>query len=85
MAIHFATAQVNIGTTATLLLAARATRTRVRIHKGTATLFLGNSNGVTISNGYQITTEEYEFFPTDDIYAICQGSARVIQVLEEYS
>jgi len=47
-----ATSQITIGTTATLIAAARAGRGSIKVtNTGTTVAFLGNSTGVTITTG----------------------------------
>lgn len=78
-------AQVSVGTTATLILAAESERIEAWIsNQGGASVFLGDDTSVTTSNGFELPTGEIlrlEFY-TGAIYGIVAAGTNTVGTLE---
>lgn len=77
----FATGQVAVGTTAVLVVAARESRSKLKLAPG-GQVWIGHDSGVTVSNGWLITVEEIE--TGSAVYAIASGGDRSIAFYETY-
>jgi len=75
-----ATGQVSVGTTATLIAAARATRTRITVAVTTAVACSYGNAGVTLTTGYPLTAVAGASDTTDTtaaLYGVCASTATV--------
>jgi len=82
-----ATAQVSVGTTATLVAAARATRARLTVTQNAAgPCYYGSSAAVSATTGARLkvdgATKTYQY--RGDLYGICPGGAVTIDTDEEF-
>ena len=85
---QWAATQNTLSTTAELIFAARPTRTRARIRNtnGTIAVFIGESDAVTSSTGWQLAAlSEVDVFTTGAIYAIAASATPVVSLIEEYN
>ena len=84
----FATAQVSVSTTATLIVAARAGRRSVTIMQhGTTAVYLGPANTVTTSNGMLLLGTAGTAITTDysgNVYGIVGSGTDTVSYAEEY-
>ena len=79
-------AQVTVGTTATLLVAANIADQTVWLHnQGGGAVFLGDS-GVTTANGYKLDTGDKMQLPVGDhegLYGVTASSSHIVAVLKQ--
>ncbi len=79
-------AQVTVGTTATLLVAANIMDQTVQLHNlGGGAVYLGNAN-VTTSNGYKMDNTDKLQIPLGDneaLYAITASGSHTVAVLSQ--
>lgn len=85
---NLATAQVSVGATATLIVAARAGRKEVTIvNHGTTALYLGSSSGVTTSTGQLlagVAGEGITYSGGAAIYGITASGSQTVSAAEVY-
>lgn len=83
----FSTAQISVGTSATVIKAASATRKRITIKNPVGSgqvLYIGRSNGVTTANGHMLDAGDSITLGTEDaIWGIFPTSANNVSYLEE--
>ena len=79
-------AQISVGTTATLLVAANIMDQTVQLHNlGGGAVYLGNAN-VTTSNGYKMDNTDKLQIPVGDneaLYAIAASGTHTVAVLSQ--
>ena len=78
-------AQVSVGTTATLLVAANFMDQTVWIHNSGGALYIGASN-VTTANGYKLDTDDKMELPVGDnegLYGIVASGTNTVFVLKQ--
>lgn len=83
----FSTSQISVGTSATVIKAASATRKRITIKNPVGSgqvLYIGRSNGVTTANGHMLDAGDSITLGTEDaIWGIFPTSANNVSYLEE--
>lgn len=86
--LNLAHNQVTVNATATLICAARTARKAITVvQHGSTTVYLGNTSGVTTSNGQlMIGTpgSAVTYFYNGDIYGIASSGTDVVSYVEEY-
>jgi hypothetical protein len=79
-------AQISVGTTATLLVAANIMDQTVQLHNlGGGAVYLGNAS-VTTSNGYKMDNTDKLQIPVGDnepLYAITASGTNIVAVLSQ--
>ena len=78
-------AQVSVGTTATLLVAASTFDQTVWLHNSGGALYIGASN-VTTANGYKLDTDDKMELPVGDnegLYGIVASGSTTVFVLKQ--
>jgi hypothetical protein len=78
-------AQVSVGTTATLLVAASTFDQTVWIHNSGGATYIGGSN-VTTANGYKLDTDDKMELPVGDnegLYGIVESGTNTVFVLKQ--
>jgi len=79
-------AQISVGTTATLLVAANIMDQTVQLHNlGGGAVYLGNAS-VTTSNGYKLDNTDKLQIPVGDneaLYAITASGTHIVAVLSQ--
>ncbi len=78
-------AQVSVGTTATLLVAANFMDQTVWIHNSGGALYIGASN-VTTTNGYKLDTDDKMELPVGDnegLYGIVASGTNTVFILKQ--
>ena len=78
-------AQVSVGTTATLLVAANFMDQTVWIHNTGGALYIGSSN-VTTANGYKLDTDDKMELPVGDnegLYGIVASGTNTVFILKQ--
>ena len=79
-------AQISVGTTATLLVAANIMDQTVQLHNlGGGAVYLGDAN-VTTSNGYKMDNTDKLQIPVgdnEDLYAITASGTQTVAVLSQ--
>jgi hypothetical protein len=78
-------AQVSVGTTATLLVAANFMDQTVWIHNSGGALYIGASN-VTTANGYKLDTDDKMELPVGDnegLYGIVASGTNTVFILKQ--
>jgi hypothetical protein len=78
-------AQVSVGTTATLLVAASTFDQTVWLHNSGGALYIGASN-VTTANGYKLDTDDKMELPVGDnegLYGIVASGTNTVFVLKQ--
>ncbi|NBW13219.1 MAG: hypothetical protein EBR82_34935 [Caulobacteraceae bacterium] len=78
-------AQVSVGTTATVLVAATGFDQTVWLHNSGGTLYVGNSN-VTTANGFKLDTGDKMELPVgdnEDLYGIVASGTNTVYVLKQ--
>jgi hypothetical protein len=78
-------AQVSVGTTATLLVAANFMDQTVWIHNSGGALYIGASN-VTTANGYKLDTDDKMELPVGDnegLYGIVASGSNTVFILKQ--
>ena len=78
-------AQVSVGTTATLLVAATGFDQTVWVHNSGGVLYIGASN-VTTANGYKLDAGDKMELPVGDnegLYGIVASSTNTVYVLKQ--
>jgi hypothetical protein len=78
-------AQVSVGTTATLLVAASTFDQTVWIHNSGGAIYIGASN-VTTANGFKLDTDDKMELPVGDnegLYGIVASGTNTVYVLKQ--
>jgi hypothetical protein len=78
-------AQVSVGTTATLLVAANFMDQTVWLHNSGGALYIGASN-VTTANGYKLDTDDKMELPVGDnegLYGIVASGTNTVFILKQ--
>jgi hypothetical protein len=78
-------AQVSVGTTATLLVAANFMDQTVWLHNSGGALYIGASN-VTTANGYKLDTDDKMELPVGDnegLYGIVASGSNTVFILKQ--
>lgn len=79
--------QISVANTATLIVAANTSRTRLKINvkSGSGVCYIGGDNSVTTSNGYPIGITEYIELNdyTGAVYGVVAASTDTVDYLEE--
>jgi hypothetical protein len=78
-------AQVSVGTTATLLVAANIMDQTVWVHNSGGATYIGGSN-VTTANGYKLDTDDKMELPVGDnegLYGIVASGTNTVFVLKQ--